>query len=205
MFVAHPRRRSQAPALAGLLLMGLLSLAGGALATQLEPLDLGALTARASHIVVGVVEGQRALWSDAARSSIVTEVRVRVTRGMRGAREGEVVTLRRLGGSVDGIGMRVVGEAGFSVGEEVLLFAEPRGEALSAVGMAQGKLHVATEGGRKVVYGSLAGAELVPGAGAARAAATAGPRPLDDVLREVAALVQQKAPSKAAAPARGAK
>ena len=94
---------------------------------------------------------------------------------------------------------------GLSIGEEVLLFAEPRGEALSAVGMAQGKLHVATEGGRKVVYGSLAGAELVPSAGAARAAAMAGPRPLDDVLREVAVLVQQRAPSKAAAPARGAK
>lgn len=178
------------------LLPGLLAFAlGGALtiplvaataqATQLQPLDLAALSERASAVVVGVVEGQRASWTDAQRSSIVTDVRVRVTRALRGAAVGEVVTVRRLGGSIDGIGMRVAGEAGFTQGEEILLFAEGRGGSLYSVGMTQGKMHVATENGRKVVYGSLAGAELVASPAGVRSAAAAGPRLLDDVLREV--------------------
>ena len=68
------------------LVPGLLALAlGGALtiplvartaqATQLQPLDLAALSDRASSVIVGVVEGQRASWTDAQRSSIVTDER----------------------------------------------------------------------------------------------------------------------------------
>lgn len=165
-------------------------LSAGAHASVLVPLDTRALVDRAERIVVGVVEGQTARWLDESRTTIVTDVRVRVQRAMLGAQPGEVITVRRLGGSVDGVGMRVHGEASFSQGEEVLLFTERRGASSFAVGMAQGKLHVAVEDGRRVVRPDLAGAELL-GQGLT-AAAAAGPRPLEDVLREIQSLVAQK-------------
>ena len=45
---------------------------------------------------------------------------MRVSRAYKGAvKAGERVVVRREGGSVDGIGMRVYGAASFTVGEEV--------------------------------------------------------------------------------------
>jgi hypothetical protein len=160
-------------------------------ASVLVPLDTRALVERAERIVVGVVEGQTSRWLDESRTTIVTDVRIRVQRAMLGAQPGEVITVRRLGGTVDGIGMRVHGEASYTQGEEVLVFTERRGASSFAVGMAQGKMHVATEDGRRVVRVDLGGAELL-GPGVAVTAQPAGPRPLEDLIRDIQSLVAQK-------------
>src|SRR6185436_3718004 len=120
-----------------------------AAASLLVPLDTAQLVARAERIVVGTVVGQKSHWTDDG-ATIVTDVRVRVTGAMLGAREGEIITVRRLGGTVKDVGMRVFGEASYSDGEEVLLFAERRGDAYFSVGMTQGTLHVTSQGGRKM-------------------------------------------------------
>src|SRR5207248_4291551 len=101
-------------------------------------------------------EKSESRWT-ADRQAIFTEVTVRVARVYKGAvKPGETVTVRREGGVVDGIGMRVFGAPSFTVGEEVLVFVETRGGAPYTVGMTQGKLHVTTAAdGRKLVASDL--------------------------------------------------
>lgn len=170
-------------------------------ASVLVPLDTRALVTRADRIVVGVVEGQSSHWIDDSRSAIVTDVRVRVRQAMLGAREGEILTVRRLGGSVDGIGMRVFGEASYAPGEEILLFAERRGEDLYAVGMTQGKLRITEENGRKMAQADLSGASLLslPENQRSSAPRPLARRPLSELLGEVRTLLGQL-PAKAVRP-----
>jgi hypothetical protein len=164
-----------------------LAAAGAAHATTMVPLDLGTLTARADRVVLGVVESQASHWT-ADHDAIYTDVAVRVTRVYKGAlRTGDVVTVRREGGSVDGVGMRVFGAAEFTVGEEALVFVETRAGASWVSGMSQGKLRVSTAAdGRKLVAPRLAGVQLLGPSGSAQ---PRGPRPLDDVEREIRAYV----------------
>jgi hypothetical protein len=188
-----------------LVLLGLVLPATLAEASLLAPMTTRQLVERAERILVGVVEEQSARWTGEGQSSIVTDVRIRVTRAMRGVREGEVITVRRLGGVVGEIGMRVFGEPTYTVGEEVVLFAERRGDAYYSVGMALGKLHVYSEGGRKLVQTDLQGAELLGPDGRVQRLVPQR-RTLDDLLQEVGALMQQvgppaQAPIKKAAPA----
>src|ERR1700749_2103086 len=111
-------------------------------ATVLVPLDTKALTARAERIVLAVVESQTAKWSS-DHQAIYTDVTLRVTRAYKGSvKAGDRIVVRREGGELDGMGMRVYGAAGFVVGEEVVVFTETRGNASWTVGMTQGKLHV---------------------------------------------------------------
>ncbi len=184
---------------AGLLAVALASVGAIALpgrpaqASILVPLDLRALAARADRVVVGVVEDQAAHWVDEGHSAIVTDVHIRVRQALAGAQPGEVITVRRLGGSVNGIGMRVYGEASYTTGEEVLVFAERRGDAYWTVGMTQGKMEVFQQGGVRMARVGLAGAELAAPGRVAQSVAPAqppGPRPLDDVLREVSGHLQ---------------
>lgn len=154
-------------------------------ATVMVPLDTQGLTARADRVVLGIVESQESRWS-ADHSVIFTEAKVRVTKSYKGASQpGDVVIVRREGGSADGIGMRVFGAANFTVGEELIVFLEERGAATWTVGMAQGKLNVVTgSDGIKRVAPNLAGVawEHAPDA---KARAAMQPRRLDDVEREI--------------------
>lgn len=158
-------------------------------ATVLVPLDTKALTARAERIVLGVVESQQARWSS-DHQAIYTDVTVRVTRAYKGSvKPGERIVVRREGGSLDGLGMRVYGAASFTVGEEVVVFTETRGNASWTVGMTQGKLHVTlgTDGVKRV---QAALGDVAFTSGAANQKLSAGPRRLDDFEREVRAYVQ---------------
>lgn len=160
-------------------------------ASVLLPLDTAQLVARAERIVVGTVVGQESRWADGG-STIVTDVRIRVTRAVLGAREGEIITVRRLGGTVGEIGMRVFGEASFQDGEEVLLFAERRGGAYYSVGMTQGTLHITQQGGRRMAQVVLGGAEIL-----GRTGVTPGVRPLEEVLDEVRSALAARRPAPA--------
>ena len=157
-------------------------------ATVLVPLDTRALTERAERIVLGTVESKVSRWSD-DHQAIYTDVTIRVTRAYKGAvKPGERVVVRREGGVVDGIGMRVYGAASFAVGEEVLVFAQTRGGATYTVGMTQGKLHVTVgPDGVKQVAANLADVAFTR----ADAHVALGPRRLADVEREIRAYVRK--------------
>ncbi|HXU70449.1 MAG TPA: hypothetical protein VN947_14025 [Polyangia bacterium] len=158
-------------------------------ATVLVPLDTKALTARAERIVLGVVESQQARWSS-DHQAIYTDVTVRVTRAYKGSvKPGERIVVRREGGSLDGLGMRVYGAASFNVGEEVVVFTETRGNASWTVGMTQGKLHVSVDAdGTKRVQAALGDVAFTNSA--ANQKLVAGPRRLDDFEREVRSYVK---------------
>jgi hypothetical protein len=169
-------------------------------ATVLVPMDTQALTARADRVLLGVVESQTAHWTS-DHQAIYTDVTVRVTQSYKGAAApGERVVVRREGGNLDGLGMRVFGAAQFVVGEEVVLFTEKRGGVAYTVGMTQGKLHVYQDAdGVKRVAADLGAVAFVnPQSGKIQSNATTatrpapGPRRLDELEREVRGYVRSQ-------------
>jgi hypothetical protein len=170
----------------------LLLFAGAARATMIVPFDLGGLVDQASDVVVARVEARASRWSSDKRA-IYTEVTLRVEHALKGtSREGDAVTVRTEGGSVDGIGMRVQGAAYFTVGEEVVAFLERRGAALWTVGMAQGKMRVMATNSRRVAVrdvGGLSFTERTP-----RPAPEPNVRPLDELLAAIADRVARSRP-----------
>ncbi len=132
------------------LALGLL-VAASARATTMIALDLKDLTERAERVVLATVESSEAHWTP-DHKAIYTDVTVRVTRVYKGdAKAGETMVVRREGGSVEGIAMKVFGAPAFTPGEEVVVFTEWRGAARYVVGMAQGKLRVVVKDGKRWV------------------------------------------------------
>ena len=127
-------------------------------ATQVVRLDTAEL-ARTSHaIVVGRVEDTQSHWN-AARTKIVTDVRVTVDESLKGDGAPTLV-LTQLGGEVDGARYNVPGCPVFRKGEEALLFVWRDAQGRSQVnGMAQGKFDITTDAAtsEKMVQRSLPG------------------------------------------------
>jgi hypothetical protein len=169
-------------ALIGVTLLGFVSGAG---ATSMTALDLKALLARADRVVLATVVSAESHWTP-SHDAIYTDSVVRVERSYKGkVKSGQTIVVRREGGSVGGIGMRVYGSPSLSPGEEAVVFLEERGGASWVVGMAQGKWQVSTQNGQKVVHADLSGIAFVE----AGRPALAGPRPLVEIEREIRALV----------------
>lgn len=186
-----PSRRSTRLCIGGLGLALLLCGASAprrASATVLQQLSLSDMASRSAQVLVGTVEQVRPLLLR-AQGVIVTEVTIRCTRSLRGVREGQLLTVRHLGGTVDGIGQRVFGEASYRVGEDVLLLAEERTGSYYAVGMAQGALHIDRSSGAPRIHVQLEGAELVTPGGQITAQPTAQGVPLDQVITQLEALL----------------
>ena len=174
----------------------LAALAPPARATVLKELGLAELTRLADRVVVAKVEARRSRW-EAGR--IVTDVVLMVEDSAKGdARPGDRVVVTTLGGSVNGIGMRVIGEAAFVQGETALVFMQGGKAGMQVVGMAQGRLPVSLDAaGVRTVRADLGGAHLLVKDRRGRSVVTpalglrlAG-RPLADVVAEVRALVKQ--------------
>jgi hypothetical protein len=112
-----------------------------ALASVVKALSLEELTRKADLIVVGVGAEAQARRNDDGRL-IVTDVSVDVQQVLKGAaKPGEDVIVTLLGGNLDGLGLRVPGEASIPIGKPALLFlyrSGPGGRDLRVVGMAQG-------------------------------------------------------------------
>jgi hypothetical protein len=198
--VPPTRRRLGAVLAIGLLGLSLLGPAPDAAATSLMRLQLSAMAARAHVVAHATVEATRARFLDGEGGTIVTDVRLKVHRGLLGVRDGERITIQQLGGVVGELGQIVHGEARYRVGEEVVVLLAPRPGGLFTVGMTQGALHVRRdEAGVARVHIDAADAELVetavgPAAAAAAAGDTADGLPLDVVLQRLAALVAAKHP-----------
>jgi hypothetical protein len=134
-----------------LVLLCLLCATAGA--TKIATLDLRTLATRADRIVLARVESSVSRWTP-HHDAIYTDVVLRVERGYKGELgPGEALVVKREGGSVDGVGMLVYGAATFSIGEQVIVFAEHRGADSFVVGMAQGRLSVETIAGERQVKG----------------------------------------------------
>jgi hypothetical protein len=109
-------------------------------ASTVDALALEGLTAAADEVFIAEAISESVHRDD--RGRIVTDLRLRVAESLAGERSaGEEVVLRCLGGSIDGVGMRVAGEAQLAVGETAVVFARRSdGGWLRAVGMSQGVL-----------------------------------------------------------------
>jgi hypothetical protein len=183
--------------LATLLLLAA-AFAPAARASMVEALDLAELVRNADQVVVARVIAQESHYDEHGR--IVTDVHMQVEHSEKGHdAPGAIVVVRRLGGVVDGIGMRVEGEPSFEEGELVLLFGSRRSghDVLWPVGMSQGAMQVFERDGERWVRSQAGNLALVEKGSRgqlrpARAALTE-PRRLEDLLTEIRAHVQKKA------------
>src|SRR5262245_12393468 len=114
--------------------------------------NLASLASSATLIVRGTVLSQKSSWN-ANHRQLYTEVRLRVAQVYKG-QQAQEVTIHRLGGSADGIGMRVFGEAEYRQGEEVFVFLRRlpyhhgEGSEFTPVGLARGKFHLVRTSGK---------------------------------------------------------
>jgi len=184
-----PRPPARAPLLLSLL-AALLALLGPAVATAatLVPLTLEDLEGLSSDIVVGTVLTTKAAWDDDHRL-IETTVRIRVDRRVKG-QGAAVMTVVVPGGLVGDVGMKRPGTAVFTVGERLLLFAEPgRAKKLRPVGMFQGKMGVARDEARGIDVvtpsGPAWGPEGQPIPSGTEPAGPPPPLPLEEVLQRI--------------------
>jgi hypothetical protein len=165
-------------------------------ATLVEALDLETLVAEADQVVLARVIGQQSLYDE--RGRIVTDVVLQVEESIKGDQApGAAVTLRRLGGVVGDMGLRVSGEPSFETGETVVLFGahRARGGALRSIGMSQGTLRVFERDGERWVRSANNGVATVKRAGGQlkhAGAALEQPRKLTELLAEVRTLAKRK-------------
>ncbi|MFT3927581.1 MAG: hypothetical protein QM778_33925 [Myxococcales bacterium] len=158
-------------------------------------MDLSELVKEAQVVVLARVMGQRSSYDE--RGRIVTDVQMQVEQAEKGdLAPGASVVVRKLGGAVNGVSMRIEGEPSFTVGETVLLFgSDPQQRALlRPVGMSQGALRVFERDGARWVRSGTSNLALVKksaGTLTPQPAAVEEPRPLDDVLGEIRSLVAQ--------------
>ena len=139
-----------------------LVLASAASATTVQKFTLQELTKRASSIVVGKVDDAVSSW-DAAKKEIYTYYTITVSQPVKGARNGETITIRQLGGTVGSIASIVPGMPSFKRDEEVVLFLTQKDAAGYpwVLGLQQGKYSVVEQDGLKMVRNDLAGTELL--------------------------------------------
>ena len=160
----------------------------GIFLTVITGYDTKGLVEAADVVVHGQVIEARSRW-DAAHRRILTESRVQVAGPWKGA-PGREVLVRQLGGSLDGIGMRGMGESLLREGTEVVLFlAEipraPKAQlAYRLVGMAMGKREVIRVGGQAFAVFGGAGLEI-------KGQAPAASEPLETLSSRVRSLVQR--------------
>lgn len=177
-------------------LVASLAIVGVASATTIEALDMRSLVRESDHVVLATVIATEARYDHLDR--IVTDATLRVDERMWGpAREGQTIVVRRLGGVIGDLGLRVEGEASYEPGERVILFATMNRSAgvLRPVGMSQGVMHVRHVEGAEAVMPGGDGLSLVQRGsdGQLRPApgALAQPAPLDALLSQVRDLVAE--------------
>lgn len=170
-------------------------------ATTLLALDVPALTKGSSAVVRAKVKSVEARWTkDGGR--IMTDAVLEVTEPWKGA-PGKVITVMQPGGVVGEVGQQVHGTAKFTVGEDVVVFLEPRGDRYLLTGMLQGKFKVETSSDGKAVFARQAlegDAMLIDPASKQQVQPNAVVLPLDTLRAQVLAASGAKAPNEPTTP-----
>jgi hypothetical protein len=166
----------------------LLAVAPSVRATQVVHLDTRALVRESSDIVIGQVEDASAHWNE-NHSAIVTEVTLSISQTLKGA-AAERLTLRQMGGEVDGLRYTIEGSPSFAIGEEALLFVWRDAAGRPQVdGLAQGKFEIAKDPatGERLVQRSLPGLAIrdAKTLSMAPAGGKASRIPLNSLVREI--------------------
>jgi hypothetical protein len=119
-----------------------LGLAASASASTVLKLDMQSLVANSEQIVEGEVVEVEAKVED---GKVYTYTTVVVKDALKGAEDGETVTIKQIGGRTANLATRVAGVPAFKSGERVVVFLEKiDADALPVVtGMSQGKFHIA--------------------------------------------------------------
>ncbi|MBN1655306.1 MAG: hypothetical protein JXA30_16185 [Deltaproteobacteria bacterium] len=156
--------------------------------------ELEQLVARSDVIVVATTLGWKSRWG--ARKRILTDVTLRVDESIKGKYQpSDVLVVTRLGGEIDGLGMRVAGEAAFYKDKKALVFLReiPASGELRVVGMSQGVYHFNEAQGQIVVAPDESDSALVErdsdGKLQSALSTRTEPSPANDVLEEVRRLV----------------
>lgn len=172
----RPRRL---PVLAAAAVLGAVaSAAGVASALTLAAMPLEDLTRHATLVVRARCVGRDVVRG--AEGRVESRARFEVLDAAKGAAPG-VVTVRQLGGRLDGTEVVVPGAPLSEPGDEAVLFLEPHeGDTMGVVGLALGYLPVTVVAGAgaRVHVSRALGAEYVAG----------GVRPVDELLDRVRAI-----------------
>jgi len=171
---------------------------GPAHAATVEALDLPALVQRAELIVIGQARERQSRWGHRGKL-IVTDISIRVDEALKGdlSPDSDVI-VTRMGGQMDGLGLKVPGSATFRLGESAVVFLSrhPATGEWRTVGMSQGMLPVDLQDGVRTVRPGGHGAALMtagqdgvlrPGSGALTATVR-----LQDFAAEVRRVVLQQ-------------
>jgi hypothetical protein len=157
-------------------------------ATIVEALTMAELVQEADHAALVEVVALDAHYDELDR--IVTDATVRVIEPLVGPdAPGDTFVVRRIGGRVGDLALRIEGEPSLQLGERVIVFVEEVAGVLRPVGMSQGVMRVVRdENDVEVVTPGGAGLSLVrPGGGALAPGrpALGEPTPVDEVLAEI--------------------
>lgn len=127
-------------------------LAASAFATTLIAMDVPALTRGSDLVVRGTVVRVEPRWTSDGRR-IMTDSEILVSEVLKGNVTGKTVVVMQPGGVIGDVGQLVHGVAKFSLGDEVVVFLEKRGERATVVGLAQGRFLVDRGGPEAMVKG----------------------------------------------------
>ena len=119
------------------------------------------LAQEADLVVIGQVTEKESVWTE-GKTQIVTFTTVTVEDVLKGDPLGATVTVRQLGGRIDGVTASIDGDAVLAPGEEVLLFLRRIDGLCYLVGMSQGKLSVVREGDQAFLVDGPSPASIPP-------------------------------------------
>ncbi len=142
-----------------LLFLALTVLPNTASATTVRLVNLHEMSRQSAFIFHGTVTAVETLnLGTRDRPKIVTDVTFSVHRVLKGTTKGPAFTLRLIGGTHQGISLKIPGSPTFKPTQEVVLFLEWTGVNYAINGMRQGLYLVSrTPSGEKVVQRSLEG------------------------------------------------
>jgi hypothetical protein len=140
--------------------LALLLAAAPASATIMLEMDLPQIVGQSDAIFVGKAIRTRSQWGPDGKR-IVTDTTFQVQQGILGVASGTTVVVRRPGGVVGDIGMRIAGTPVFNKGDEVVVFTSTQKGHRYVVGMQQGVYRIFRDkAGRRTVRARLDGLTL---------------------------------------------
>jgi hypothetical protein len=165
-----------------------------AAASVVPYMGLEELEARGQVVVLGEVRSVASMMSEDGRI-IVTRAILRIERSLKGGPRAEV-TVEVPGGTLNGTTLVASGAPRFTEGERVVLFLEEVNGRFGVAGWNQGRFTVRRDPrtGRDLVTQPGGGSLYVDphGRPAPRDPRLAGPRVLEDFLRDVEAIVARR-------------